>query len=84
MSGPSTAPTFDPSSEVAPAHDDVLETLSNETGTIQIQYVVERPVVETKQQDGKVVQRKRYVREVKVAAINLTANLEEKKLSKGN
>jgi hypothetical protein len=48
-----------------------------EATTITTQYVVERPVVETVQQGGKVVELTRYVQEIQTTEIDLDANLEE-------
>ncbi len=55
----------------------VLTPVSDEAKTVQVRYVIERPVVESVRQGGKVIKVTRYVKEVQSSQMDLDTNLDE-------
>jgi hypothetical protein len=74
---PSSSPG-DVASPAAPADSaGILNPISVEATEIEIRYAVEKPVIETFIENGKPTQVTRYVREERVAKIDVNANLDE-------
>ncbi len=75
---PGAAPPFLVEETISPPSDaTTLSPSSNQAATVQVRYVIERPVVETIHQNGKIIQVTRYVRETLATQIALDANLDE-------
>lgn len=84
LPGPGAAPPFlDEGTTSPPSDATTLSPSSNEAATVQVRYVIERPVVETIHQNGKIIQVTRYVRETLATQIALDANLDELDLPAG-
>ena len=78
LPAPSAAQAFAAEGTISlPSESEVADTLSTGTATVQVRYVIERPVVETTRQNGKIIQVTRYVREAQSAQIPIDANLDE-------